>query len=180
MATVPEKYKYLLDEDGPRMLLEALKLVGIREIPGQKHNPIILNWAKVLGIDNIVKDDEMAWCATAHAYVIVSSGKPLGFRNYDVIRALKYAEWGNPVEGEPELGDTLVFKRPEGGHVGLYVAESKTTYHVLGGNQSNAYGFTEIAKDRLVAARNLYEIGKPENVRRIFIDASGHISTNEQ
>jgi len=179
MSTVPAKYSYLLDEPAPRMLLEALKLVGIREVKGSRHNPIILEWAKALGIESIVKDDEMAWCATAHAYVIISSGKPLGLRNYDIIRALKYAEWGNPVE-TPELGDTLVFKRPEGGHVGLYVAESKNTYHVLGGNQSDAYGFTEIAKNRLVAARNLYEIEKPKNVRRIFIDSSGKISNNEQ
>lgn len=176
---VPAKYQYLLTEQGPRMLIEALKLVGIREIHGSKHNPIIMGWAKAMGIEALVRDDEQAWCALAHGMIIINAGKPLGLKNYDIIRALKYADWGNPVT-TPELGDTLVFKRPSGGHVGLYVAESKHTYHVLGGNQSDAYGFTEIDKTRLVAARNLFEVGKPANVRRIFIDASGKLSTNEQ
>lgn len=175
---LPNKYKYLLKEPAPRMLLEGLKLYGIREIPGNKHNPIILGWAKTLGIENIVKDDEQAWCGLAAAIVIVNAGKPLNLRSYDILRALKYLEWGEPVD-IPELGDLLIFKRKGGGHVGIYVGETKNTYCVLGGNQADTFNIMEIEKSRLEGARRYYAIGKPANVRRIFLDSSGKISQNE-
>jgi cell wall-associated NlpC family hydrolase len=79
----------------------------------------------------------------------------------------------------PMLGDTLVFKRPGGGHVGIYVGEDSQCYHVMGGNQSNAYGFTRIAKGRLVAARRPKYINQPENVRVIHLAATGAISKDE-
>ncbi len=51
--------------------------------------------------------------------------------------ALSWSNWGNPVS-EPMLGDILTFKRTGGGHVGIYVGEDLTHYHVLGGNQGNS------------------------------------------
>lgn len=175
---VPEKFKFLLDEPGPRMLQEALKLVGIKEIVGPKHNPEILKMADYLGIGHIYKADETAWCGLAHGYVIVRAGKYLPLKGYDILRALKYLEFGVPVH-TPELGDTLVFKREGGGHVGLYVAETPNTYIVLGGNQSNMYGFTEILKSRLVGARRPKYMNKPTNIRRLHVDSSGKLSHNE-
>ena len=47
----------------------------------------------------------------------------------------------------------LVFERDGGGHVGFYVGEDGTHYHVLGGNQDDAVSIAKIAKSRLVASR---------------------------
>jgi hypothetical protein len=47
----------------------------------------------------------------------------------------------------------LVFQRPGGGHVGFYVGEDATAYHVLGGNQGDAVTIARIAKARCVARR---------------------------
>ena len=59
--TLPAKYKWLANEPGPLMLLEALKLYGVDEIKGRQHNPEILSWAKETGIKGYV-NDEIPWC----------------------------------------------------------------------------------------------------------------------
>lgn len=175
---IPTKYRYLTRRDMPKVIQAALSMVGVREVKGQKHNPIILGWAQTLGIDKIYTNDELAWCGLSHAVALLRGGKPASLEGYDILRALSYKSYGIGVE-RPGVGDTLIFKRPGGGHVGFYVAESKTTYHVLGGNQSNAYGFTEIAKDRLVAARSPIYTIRPATAIPMYIDASGNLSTNE-
>lgn len=176
---IPEKYKWLLNEPGPKMIVEGLKLYGTKEIVGPAHNPVILEWAKELGLQTIYRQDETPWCGLAHAYVAFKAGKPLlPLKNWDLLRALQWARWGVNTD-TPMLGDTLVFKRAGGGHVGLYVAETTSTYLCMGGNSGNEYKIVEITKQRLVAARRPVYNEQPENVRRIFVNSSGELSTNE-
>lgn len=175
---IPIKYQYLTQPDMPKVIQAAIAMVGVREVKGKKHNPIILGWAQTLGIDKIYTNDELAWCGLSHAVALLRGGKPASLEGYDILRALSYRSYGMGVE-RPGVGDTLIFKRPGGGHVGFYVAESKKTYHVLGGNQSNTYGFTEIAKDRLVEARSPIYTIRPATAIPVYIDASGNLSTNE-
>jgi uncharacterized protein (TIGR02594 family) len=92
--------------------------------------------------------------------------------------ALNWAKWGQD-GGQPELGDVLVFVRPGGGHVGLYVGEDGIAYHVLGGNQSDAVSIARINKDRLYACRAYFAVGKPANVRPVLLGANGSVSANE-
>ncbi|MDO1582441.1 peptidoglycan-binding protein [Rhizobium oryzicola] len=65
--------------------------------------------------------------------------------------AMSWATWGR--ECNPQPGAILSFWRgsPDNwqGHVGFYVAEDATHFHVLGGNQSDAVTITRIAKTRL-------------------------------
>lgn len=65
--------------------------------------------------------------------------------------AINWAKFGK--ETTPRVGAILSFHRgnPAGweGHVGFYVGEDSSHYHVLGGNQSNAITITRIAKNRL-------------------------------
>jgi uncharacterized protein (TIGR02594 family) len=176
---IPEKYKWLESEPGPKMLLEGLKIYGTAELVGPKHNPIILGWADEIGVGNIVNDDEQAWCGLAHAYVAFKAGKSLlPLKGWHLLRALDWLVWGIGVE-EPELGDTLVFKRPGGGHVGIYIFETLKTYGCMGGNSSNTYKIVEIDKLRLVGSRRPVYTEKPPNVRKIFMSPSGEISVNE-
>lgn len=174
---IPEQFRFLVAEPGPKMLTEALKLVGIREIPGPKSEAKIMAMAKFLGIDKIYKNDDTAWCGLAMGYIIVKAGKPLPLKDYDILRALRYMNYGEPVN-TPMLADVLVFDRTGGGHVALYVGETSRTYWCLGGNQGNMFGFAELPKNRLRGARRFY-INQPENVRRIILPSSGVISRNE-
>ena len=43
----------------------------------------------------------------------------------------------------------MVFTRAGRGHVGLYLGEDATHFHILGGNQTNNVSITRIAKVRL-------------------------------
>lgn len=174
-ANLPPKYAYLSTEPGPRMLLEALKLYDTVEAPGRADNPTILGWARELGLSEY-RHDETPWCGLAMGI----SAKHAGLQPAKImLRALAWAEWGTPVV-VPLLGDVLTFQREGGGHVGLYVAEDSTDYHVLGGNQSNRMSITRIIKSRLHAARRSPE-GLLPNMRRVVLDAKGAPvrSTNE-
>jgi uncharacterized protein (TIGR02594 family) len=162
----------------PKMITEGIKLLGIKEIKGSNDSPEIMAMAKELGIASIYDHDEIAWCSMAMSLIATRAGKPMPFKSYDILRALKWAEWGNPI-AEPQLGDVLVFKRDGGGHVGMYIAESGSTYFVMGGNQGDSYSITEIAKNRLYTARRFYATAPPASVKKYIIDSSGNISTNE-
>lgn len=180
MIPLPDKYKWLLDLKGPRIVLEGLKIYGIKEIPGKRNNEVILNFAKVLGIADLVPDDEQAWCALVHGYLLLQAGKEVPLKRYDLLRAIRYMKFGVPVHiDDAMLGDTLIFRRPNGYHVGTYIAESKTTFHVMGGNQSNAFNIMEINQDRCEGVRRPVYINQPLEVKKYFIDSSGKVSTNE-
>lgn len=177
--SLPQQYQFLLQEPGPKMLIEALKLYGTKEIYGTKHNQVILDWAKVVGIPELVKNDEQAWCGLFMAFVAIRGQKHVPMKSYDILRALKWVGFGTPVN-EAMLGDVLVFKRPGGGHVGMYVGEDDQNYHVLGGNQSDMVCFRRFEKKRMIAIRRpVYSIGQPQNVRKIMLSAVGVVSTNE-
>jgi hypothetical protein len=78
------------------------------------------------------------------------------------------------------LGDVLTFKRDGGGHVGIYVGEDRTHYHIIGGNQGNEVNIMRIAKARLhQARRTAWKIAQPANVRVIKLESQGRISNNE-
>jgi uncharacterized protein (TIGR02594 family) len=170
-------YDWLKQETAPRVLMQAIKQIGVREFVGGNHNPIIMNWAKEVGLEKIYKSDEIPWCGLFIAYCCKMAGlevvsKPLW--------ALSWANWGTNVT-DPMLGDILTFRRDGGGHVGIYVGEDKTHYHILGGNQNNAVNVVRIAKTRLFKARRTaWRIAQPQTVRKIYLESKGIITTNEQ
>ncbi|GJD87124.1 hypothetical protein BHAOGJBA_0624 [Methylobacterium hispanicum] len=79
------------------------------------------------------------------------------------------------------LGDILVFERAGGGgHVGIYVGEDTSAYHVLGGNQGDAVSIVRVAKARCLAVRRCpWRLAQPSNVRPIKLAAGGALSVNE-
>ncbi len=181
---LPLKYHWLLTIGPlPRMIEMGLEFLGIKEIPGVSSNPTILKMAKEIGVESIYKNDDTSWCALFQCYICKLTNKPMidpKGDKYNFLRAKSFADWGNMVvRGEEMLGDILVFKRPGGFHVGMYIAESATSFFVLGGNQSNAVTITEIAKVRLVACRRFYSTGAPASVKEYRLDSSGKLSTNE-
>lgn len=172
---LPNGYVWLTHEPGPKMLLEFLKIYGITEVPGAGDNPVILEWAKEAGLTDY-KHDETAWCGLAMAVVAKRSGKELP---PNPLWALNWALFGNTVTDGAKLGDVLVFKRPGGGHVALYVGEDDECYHCLGGNQSDTTNIVRKPKDRIYAIRRPVYINQPANVRKVYLEADGKIDNRE-
>ncbi len=177
-------YKFL-DSVGtlPKLVSVALQYLGVKEIPGAKSNPVILNMAQQLGLGEIYKNDDTSWCGLFMSFLFKITNKPfpdLKGDAFNYLRAAWFIGYGNPVtRGDEMLGDVLIFKRDGGHHVGLYIAESENTFFVLGGNQGNQVSISEIKKTRLTSARRLYRTGTPASVKKYYLDASGHVSTNE-
>lgn len=135
----------------PIWLSVARAFVGIAETPGPASNPAILRWAADIHAPAYGSDDT-PWCAVWMNRLLLACQLPMAGTGYDLLRAKSFATWGQKLAA-PALGCVLVFKRPEGYHVGLYVGERADAYRVLGGNQSNAVTYTWIDKTRLVACR---------------------------
>ena len=55
-------YAWLKKEKSPKILVEAVKLIGTKEIVGKAHNPTILSWAKALNLEKTYTNDEIPWC----------------------------------------------------------------------------------------------------------------------
>jgi len=169
-------YAWLKQEKAPKILAEAVKHIGVKEIVGKKHSKIILSWADALGLTSTYTNDEIPWCGLFVAYCCHAQG-------LDVVKhplwALNWNKFGNVAE-VPMLGDVLTFTRNGGGHVGIYVGEDKTHLHVLGGNQNNSVSISRIEKSRLSQARRTaWKIAQPSNVRVIHLEPKGIITTNE-
>jgi uncharacterized protein (TIGR02594 family) len=175
-APLPSKYEFLLNEPGPKILVEALRFHGLREKVGKGSNPVILGWAKDLGIGSWYTDDDIPWSGVGMAWVAKQTGRPYPKEFY---RARSWESWGVKSE-RASLGDVLSFIRKGGGHVGTYVGEDASNYHVLGFNQSNGCTITRIAKERCTAVRRPeWSIAPPPNRRPVFLSATGPISSNE-
>lgn len=156
----------------PIWMREARRYLGLREIVGRGSNSTIMGWAKRLGgwVASFYVDDDIPWCGLAVAAWIAVTlpqealpSNPLG--------ALNWRTFGISLS-TPSVGAILVFSRAGGGHVGLYVGEDATHYHVLGGNQSNSVSITRVAKSRLVAIRYPKTGGNPFG-GRVHLSAKG-------
>lgn len=166
------KYEWLLHEPGPRMVIEALKLYGIKETPGDDDNPEILSWAEQLGLSRVYSADEVPWCGLFMAIVAVRADKtppdnPLWARNW--------LSFGYKVE-LAALGDVLVFRRGKGGHVTLYIGEDELCYHCLGGNQADKVDIARFAKGRLLGIRRPAYHTQPDNIRKIILSPLGSVA----
>ena len=170
------KYSWLSKEESPKLLFEAYKLIGIKEVPGQADKIEILHWAETLGLEKTYRKDDIPWCGLFVAYACHKAGlevveKPLWARNW--------TKFGVN-QTKAMLGDILVFVRDGGGHVAIYVGEDASAYHVLGGNQSDMVCITRIRKERCIAIRRTpWKIAQPDNVRVVHLEATGSISINE-
>jgi uncharacterized protein (TIGR02594 family) len=172
-------YDYLNLEKSPQILVQARHLIGTKEIVGKIHSKVILGWAKELGIEKTYTNDEIAWCGLFIAYVCHKAGLVLPFTALESLWALNWNKFGDK-QKVAMLGDILTFKRNGGGHVGIYVGEDETCYHVIGGNQSNMVNITRIEKTRCAGIRRTpWKVAQPLNVRAIAVNASGFISKNE-
>lgn len=172
---LPKAYQWLQQEPAPRHLLKAVELYGTTETVGSANNPVIMGWAKELKLEKVYTADSIPWCGLFTAVIIWRANRPIV---ENPLWALNWNEFGVQAS-VPMLGDILTFSRNGGGHVGLYVGEDSTAYHVLGGNQGDKVCVSRIAKNRLSQARRPEYINQPTNIRKIVLAANGALSINE-
>lgn len=161
----------------PIWMREARRFMGLQEIPGPKSNQVILGWAKALGgwVSNFYTNDDTPWCGLFMAHC-VGVTLPTERIPTNPLSALAWADFG--IDAELAIGAILVFKRPGGGHVGLYAGENKDSYVVLGGNQGNSVKLSNVEKSRCVAIR-WPKTGGAQVGGRVSATASGGLSRNE-
>jgi uncharacterized protein (TIGR02594 family) len=175
--TLPDQYKWLLKEPGPKMLIESLNLYGIQEVQGNGNNPTIMQWAKELGIDWYTADS-VPWCGLDAGIVALRAGHP--FNKNLLLSALEWLHWGIEVSiNQAMLGDMLIIKRLGGGHITMYVGEDTEAFHGLGGNQLDSHDIARVARNRVVGVRRPIYIQQPANVRKIILASTGALSQNE-
>lgn len=120
--------------DAPWLAAMAAK-VGIQEIPGEKHNLVILEWFERIGHPE-VEADEVSWCAVATGACLKEVGLPIPPRDVNMM-ARSYLSYG--VKCEPKPGAIAVWPRGKAwqGHVNI-VEEVLPDGRVIciGGNQS--------------------------------------------
>ncbi len=161
-------------------MIEAERNLNVREVAGPGDNPRIIAWAKRLGgwISSYYKHDVIPWCGLFVNYCIAIGGAAI---NPNGLGALNWASYGIQM-AMAIPGSILVFKRPGGGHVGFYVSEDKTAYHVLGGNQSDMVKISRVEKARLVPGgiRWPKEFKIPADGNPVWKTFDGKISVNEK
>jgi uncharacterized protein (TIGR02594 family) len=187
MTPLPKQYQWLTSLLGlPNTIREGIKKHGVAEVVGKGSNRTIIGWRDELngattnGKPIIVgfSDDDIPWCGLFAAIIAYRRIKNIAEVVASPLWARNWTRYGIK-SPKPSLGDVLVFSRGNGGHVGFYIAEDATAYHVLGGNQSNRVSIARLAKSRLLACRRPpYKIA-PGAMRPYYAAATGALSTNE-
>jgi len=136
----------------PGWLQIARKYNGVKEAPGSANNKIILSWADRFGgwVQRFYVSDSIPWCGLFVGNVMLEYGTPKSDIPSNPLGARNWALFGRTLKG-PRLGCILVFSRTGGGHVGFYIGEDKTHYHVFGGNQKDQVNTMRIEKTRLIS-----------------------------
>lgn len=129
-------------------LIEASKHLGVREIPGVNHHPLILRMWKTIRRGGI-KTDEVPWCAAFVGFCLENAG--IVSSRYE--SAASYLTWGIPLTS-PVRGAVAVFSRIGGGHTGFITGiDHAGRLLVLGGNQGNEVSIRAFDPARLTGLR---------------------------
>lgn len=161
----------------PPWLQFSLDDKHIQEIAGPRSNPAILKMARDIEAPAWFDNDDHPWCAVYANHKLWRCQLALSGEGFELLRAKSFATYGVALT-QPALGCLLVFKRPEGFHVGFYLGENTTAYRVWGGNQSNQTGPAWILKSRCIAIRWPTTVTLPTG-GPILLTGAGHVSGNE-
>lgn len=127
--------------------------IGLKEIPGSKHNVVIQNWLKNMGCYSREqrswwRDDETPWCGLAVGHALGVSGRfvvPYWFR----AKAWADEQYMTKLD-KPAFGCIAVKSRQGGGHVFFVVGmDQKGRILGLGGNQGNQVSIVPFNKSEI-------------------------------
>jgi uncharacterized protein (TIGR02594 family) len=139
-------------------MAESRSLIGTTEIPGVKHNPIILGFWKAIGI-TWGTTDEIPWCAAFTGAMLkkagmpyLSSGMARAYVNY--VKQLKKGKvLKSPCYGCIVVMWTGSIKGTQG-HIGFCAGVQSgkpDNLMILAGNQSNRVGIDPFSKSKVLA-----------------------------
>ena len=132
----------------PAWIKEAERYIGVKEIPGLKHEPKIIEWWKAIKRGGI-KTDEVPWCAA----FVGACLENVGLASTRFESAKSYLNWGAPL-AVPVYGCVVVFERDGGGHVGFLVGKDQQgRLMILGGNQGNQVSVAPFDHTRVAGYR---------------------------
>jgi uncharacterized protein (TIGR02594 family) len=172
-------YSHLTKVSSPQILVEALKLVGTKEVVGIKHSATIMKWAKELKLTKVYTNDEIPWCGLFLAYCCFKAGVEMGITPTEALWVRNFLKFGTK-QTVAKMGDIIVLSRGGAGHGGIYVGEDDLCYHIIGGNQTNMVNISRVEKTRVLGIRRTkWKIAQPESVKVVKLSASGFISKNE-
>lgn len=132
----------------PAWIDEAKRHLGLREIAGRKHNPMILRmWQSIRAP---FTDDETPWCAGFVGHCL----EAVGIKSSRSAAARSYLNWGRKLT-KPVVGCIVVFERgPRNGHVGFLVGVQRNgNLMILGGNQGDEVNIKAFEKGRVLGYR---------------------------
>lgn len=130
----------------------AATFMHVREIPGAKHNPLIVDMLRGVGLGR--RGDETPWCAAYVNYVLACSG----YIGTGSARARSFENWGKESE-VPIPGCIAVLSRGKPasgkGHVGFVLRTTARRVLLLGGNQRNRVCAKWYSRRRVLSFRYL-------------------------
>lgn len=145
----------------------AKSYIGVKEIAGEKHNPIIVEFFKT--VTGKEYGDEVSWCAAFTGHCLQKAG----YKHTGRLNARSYLTYGVSAKDQPKDGDICVFWRNKidswEGHVGFYVGENDKNIYVLGGNQGNEVSIKEYPKSRLLDIRRPLDMKPTKWDTTIFV-----------
>lgn len=146
----------------PAWLAEARRHIGVREIPGVNHHPLIVAMWKAIRRGGI-KDDETPWCAAFVGFCLEN----VGIVSSRFESAKSYLDWGQKLL-HPIVGCIVVFTRDGGGHVGFCTGVTPDgRLLVLGGNQGNEVNIRAFPRDRVSGYRWPTAVPVPDGILTI-------------
>ena len=138
----------------------AARSLGIREVAGGEHHPLIQFGFALCSGYGLETPDEVPWCS---AWLQVWPWL-LGLPHSKSAAARSWLTVGTPIDlDDARRGfDVVILSRagsPTAGHVGLYVEHDAATATVtlLAGNQGNRVSVATFPRDRILGVRRLYE-----------------------
>lgn len=150
------------------------QMLGLHE---KRNYANLVKWFKGI-VPDWADPREIAWCG-AFVAVCFKKWKPEIEVPENILGA---RQWGNFGEKcTPQRGAVLTFWRGTRsgwqGHVGFMMGQDRDTYHVLGGNQSDAVTIAKLSKTRLLESR--WPTGFKQTNDDAYGTLAGTISTNE-
>lgn len=152
----------------PPWLIEALRLNGMKEVAGSKHNPEVVKLFAEVGHAG-VQDDETAWCA---AFVGAMLGRG-GYAGTGKLNARSYLDYGT-TPAKPQRGDIVVFPRGGSewqGHVAFVAKVDDQYVYAFGGNQANSVNVTRFSRGKVLGFR------RPSQANQIGFDMLEQVQT---
>lgn len=143
----------MINKQKSLLLKIAFNEYGVLEVPGEKHNPEILQYFKEIG-KSWVQTDETAWCS---AWLGAMCKRSLLLFSEE-LDARSWLDVGIETD-KPELGDIVVYWRESidswKGHVGIYIKKQSSLIYTLGGNQNNMVCIQSYHETRVISYRDI-------------------------